>query len=1289
MIRSKNRFIIVAFLLLLLFLLIPDPLSAQAPGLNFRYLTTRDGLSSDDVRYIYQDKDGFMWFGCEGGLDRYDGKSFISFYDNVRDTAFNYMQPIQAICEDSYGGMWFGNDTNGLVLMNKKTEKFIRFRHNDADPLSIASNNVRKILEDSHRNLWIVSLDGGLNSFNRHDSTFERFQHDSTDKASIGSNYITTIAEDHSGNIWLTSLDGLLIRFDPEKRKFENISLKQGFPFFQGLFILSVLYIDVDDNIWFADGQSLFRYNHTDKSLKQFNLKNEEGVLTFSLVTSMIELEEDKFLVSTNRTGLFEFNSKTGKFLNYVHNPANPYGISSNRLSQIFKSRDDVVWIATNDNGINVYSKNALRFPQLINLVAPEYLEFSGHSTYCLIETPDGQILMGTENNGIFVYNPRNKSLQQFIPELSDYSIYDLYMDAQKNLWICTWFNGLYCYDWNKKRLKRINNPSVNSSSIIGNNAVRIIEDHSNRLWIGSMSEGVNMFDRTTKASVKFSFNPKDTNSLSSNLIYKIFEDSRRNIWIGTSYGLNLFNKRKNSFVRLPLANENGKNIYGAAIYDIYEDSEKRIWIASNHTLHLYDRKSGSLKCFSQKINGIYVSVQKILEDKNHHLWLGTSKGISSFDPETGSFKNFGKSDGIHYLTNNPTAGLLSREGYLYFGTSKGVTIFNPKTITDDTIVPPVFITGLRVNDLQISPQLKNPFTSQSIIYTDVIKLNYKQSTLSITFASLNFNNPETNQYKYQLVGFDKDWVNAENSNTAYYANLSPGRYVFKIIASNGHGLWNTTGKQMVIIIRPPAWGTIWFKILAVLVISSIILFIYFSRIHGLQHQKVMLEGIVNQRTKDLNNANKSLTEQHEELIQQHEEISSQNELLTRMSDEILAQNAELEQHRFNLEKLVEERTKELEIAKHKAEESDQLKSAFLANMSHEIRTPMNAIVGFANLLKEGNLMEAEKIEFIDVINANSEILLVLIDDILDLSLIEADQLTIRKEVIALNEILDYLYSSYSLMNRKKKLDIKLNNELHDNNLKIYSDRIRIKQILSNLLNNAYKFTEKGTIELGLKKKDENLIFYVKDTGIGIDKNDVDKVFERFRKSDVKNSALYRGTGLGLAISKALTRLLGGHLDVESTLGQGSTFYFILSDSVISYEETAIVPTTAQIDVQNWNDKNILIVEDERANYLYVMKMLGKMDVNIHWAENGAEAVKLASSEIHFHLILMDIKMPVMDGFEATKIIKSIIPKQVIIALTAYARPEDRTHFMKAGFDDYLSKPIKPNDFMEVIKRYI
>ncbi|MBN2350203.1 MAG: response regulator [Bacteroidales bacterium] len=372
-----------------------------------------------------------------------------------------------------------------------------------------------------------------------------------------------------------------------------------------------------------------------------------------------------------------------------------------------------------------------------------------------------------------------------------------------------------------------------------------------------------------------------------------------------------------------------------------------------------------------------------------------------------------------------------------------------------------------------------------------------------------------------------------------------------------------------------------------------------------------------------------------------------------------------------------------------KAEESDRLKSAFLSNISHEIRTPMNAIIGFASLIEDPETTEEEKAELISLVNSNAESLLILIEDILDLSLIESKQLILKPENFNLNQLLDNLYSTYYLNKKKGELELLLNNPLREQNLQLYSDQYRIRQVLSNLLNNAYKFTPQGTVEFGVKLENNHLNFYVKDTGIGISENESEVIFNVFRKSSFQTKRVFRGTGMGLAISKKLSEILGGRLSLKSVEGQGSVFYLSLPLEKVKINE--LIPQQKDIKAAgvNFENRNILIVEDEEVNYLFLKKALKNTKAHVEWARDGQNAIDLVSSKENFDLILMDIKMPVMDGFEATKIIKSKYPSQKIIAQTAYARPEDEQMINSAGFDDYLPKPIRPYYLYNMLKKYL
>ena len=447
------------------------------------------------------------------------------------------------------------------------------------------------------------------------------------------------------------------------------------------------------------------------------------------------------------------------------------------------------------------------------------------------------------------------------------------------------------------------------------------------------------------------------------------------------------------------------------------------------------------------------------------------------------------------------------------------------------------------------------------------------------------------------------------------------------------------------------------------------------------------------------------ISDQEDEIIQQKQELNKQINFTDEQDEVIYNQTIKLEKHRHQLEKIVDLRTRELKEAKNKAEESDRLKTAFLENMSHEVRTPMNAIMGFASLLSLTDISEKDREKYINRINNNSRILLRLIDDILDMSKIQANQMVIIKKKFSVDQLLQDIYSEIATEHKEleiKNIKLEFIKNINDKDYIVYSDPIRFRQIFINLLRNSTKYTEKGYIRFGYiplydsdyDSEPSTLQFYVEDTGIGIPSEKSNFIFEWFNKIEDDPSKLYRGAGLGLYISKELLHMMGGKIWFNSKLNEGSTFYFTLpyfDTTEVKPPKTRKKSTGKQTTKKtyDWRKKTILIVEDEENNILFLNEIIKRTGASVLEAREGNQAVKFVEENPAISVVLMDLMMPEMDGYSATRKIKSIRPNLPVIAQTAYSNAREKKKSLEAGCDGYISKPYNRPELLDLINTFI
>ncbi len=918
----------------------------------------------------------------------------------------------------------------------------------------------------------------------------------------------------------------------------------------------------------------------------------------------------------------------------------------------LYKSKDNVFWIGSYNGGVNVLNDKDKFYKQKYLLNNEQRLNCCNY-TMAFCEDSNNNVWVGYDGQGIDIFDSKlsfKKHLSKKI--LNGNVVLTLYADNSGDIWVGHYLKGITHY--NKKIFTGIenNNNELNTNYI--NTVSSIFQINKDEYFIGTINAGLTVYKKKNKTFTDIEL--PDYHNIDYRVL-DFYKDKENNIWIGTH--ICLFKYKDNNIIPYFYYLNDTVKQYKYKINAIIE-SDNILWFATEHGLKIYDKINDNIIQYADTLGLVNYRIKSVLSDNNYNLWLGTTDGLLKFSYKTNTLRKYEISDGLSDNSFNRNAALLTKNGKMIFGTPNGFTVFIPDSVKDNIYKPPVFITNFKIANNPICVNDCNNILEKNICFTDTITLTWEQAkNISFEFIVLNYIYSEKSRCKYMLTGVDKNWTLSEQGDEAKYTNIKPGIYTFKVKGSNNDNIWNEKETSIVINVTPPFWKTVWFRIIEVLFVILVLVLIIQLRNRRLKKENEFLEQKVLERTQQIN-------EQKEELIQQNEII---------------------ETHKKELEHLVDKRTAELKKAKEKAEESDRLKSAFLANMSHEIRTPLNAIIGFSSLLSGDDFEIDDKKRFYKIINENTEFLLRLIDDILDLSIIEANQLIINKTVFQINELMDNLYSNFALTNKNKEVEIKLNNTVHSQYLNVYTDRLRLRQILINLMQNAIKFTEKGFIELGLFSENNNLIFYVKDTGTGISEKNQKLIFDRFRKLNKDGSV--RGIGLGLAISKRLADIFGGNITLESELGKGSTFYLIINkEKIITNQNISIKEPDKNIEFK-WVNKKILIAEDEPANSLFLEKLLKKSNPEVDVVKNGLEAVEKIKAGEKYDIIFMDIKMPVMDGFEALKEIKKINPKQIVIAQTAFARIEDEYEIYNAGFDQYIAKPINIDKLISILNNLL
>ncbi len=1245
-------------------------------NIRFNRITYEDGLSQNSVYALIQDRDGFIWMGTSEGLNVYDGYSFKVYKPNLFDSTSISDTWITALYEDSQGLIWVGTFGAGIDCFDKKTEKFTRYKNIPGNGNSLCNNVVYSFAEDKNNLLWI-GTDEGISIFNRENQSFIHYRHLDDDPNSLSYNAINQIYIDRSQRVWVCTDGGGLDLFDDKTQNFIHYQPQPGNRnTISGNSIWQITEDPVNQDIfWIATFSGLEKFDFKNSQFTHFNEKTTPVSIPDNRLRTIFADTKGRIWMGTQDKGLCYFDTKTKKTIHFINNPNDKRSLSNNQILCMMQDKSQLLWIGTRGGGADIVLESSFDHYYAIN---NDNNSLVSNVVWSVFENGN-ELWIGT-NNGLTRLNLITKEYRHFQKNqnntsINDYNVYALFLDRDGDLWIGTSEGGLNFLPRNSDKFKYFMHNPDNANSLPHNYVRCITQDKNGLIWIGTRGGGICSFDKTTGTFTRYRNIADNLNSLSHNRVNALLVDFDNHLWIGTSGGgLNKFdivNKQFTHYNNNPYDTTSLSDIY---VLSLFQSHDSTIWVGTyNGGLNALNIKQGKFSHYTQDDGLPNNVVYGILEDKNQDLWISTNRGLCRFNPHKKQFKTFDMSDGIQGFEFNTGSMHYGKSGTMYFGGTEGLNAFKPEEIKGQTFIPPVCITGFKIFDQPVVFG-KNNLLKKPLIFTDTIHLDYHQSIFSISFSSLHFLSPGKNQYSFILENFENQWNRVGNIHFARYSNVPPGAYIFKVKGTNNDGIWNENPTQIVILIHPPYWKTLWFRILMIIIFLLAIYVIIIIREQNLRRSKRNLIEKVRERTHEIN--------------QQKEEIASQAEELAR-------QNIELEKHRSNLEQLVKERTAELEIAKDRAEESDRLKSAFLANMSHEVRTPMNAIIGFSSLLIDEEVTDDEKKEYIRRIIQNGSSLMNLIDDIVNISIIESGQLKIFKQNTNINQVIQELIQHFIFkIQNSKNQQVEIRHTIHDINkpLMLYTDGSRLKQILTNLIDNAVKYTEQGTVTVGYEEinsgSEPSINFFVRDTGIGMTEKQKSKLFERFSKADDSKEKLYRGAGLGLSVCKNLVELLGGKIHADSELNAGSTFYFSLP-YITSQDDMNAREQKPTEERQNLlKGKTILIAEDEEGNFRLLEAIFSKTHSHILHASNGLEAVNMVKNN-HVDLILMDVKMPVMNGLEATKIIKSMGMNIPVIAQTAFAFESDEIITYHSGCDAYISKPIHQSKLIELVTQFI
>jgi signal transduction histidine kinase/ligand-binding sensor domain-containing protein len=1085
-------------------------ISGQERDINFSYLTTNDGLSTNRVRTVYRDSKGYLWIGTEAGLDKYDSYQIKTYRYNENQPGSISNNDIWCILEDSKKNIWIAT-SNGLNLYNAEKDSFTIFKSNPEDSSSIDNNRVNGIMEDSRGNIWVTTYGNCLNRWIPSKKAFVRYR--------IPSNFgYNKIQEDSKGNIWIVSRNPGIKKFNPKTGKLTFYNYTE----IPAENSIKNLYIDKNDKIWIASrGNGFFNFDPNSGKFTHIDI-NRKGKDSYGDIIAGIVEEDDRYLwlpLDKGGINVYDKVTKTFSYLNYSDSKTG--ALNNEGVWGIYKDNENIIWVCTTGGGINYYNPKKNKF-KLFKHEANNPNSLSFNVVNCLYEDSEGLIWIGTDGGGVNIFDPKNQNFKHLFHDpsnkntLSYNTIRCITQDKNGDMWIGTWAMGFNRIDKKTGKIYRYMPKTGNATAL---SIWHMTIDHNGLIWMGVLDNGVYLFDKDKGWVDNYHVNDADPKSLSNSKIWYLFEDSRKIMWICTNDGLNKYDSIHKNFTVY-------NHLPSKVIKAITEDKSKNLWVATEKGICQINPNGKILQAYDES-NGLSNNqVQGIVCDNDGNIWISTLNGICKFDPHTKKFRHFTQNEGLQDKAFFQQSFMKTRKGEIYFGGFKGFNSFKPETIQDNSVVPPVYISGFQIFNKPVPFGVPGSPLSKPINITREITLSYKHSVFSFSFIAINYTYPEKNSYAYKMEGFDSDWNYTDASRrTATYTNLDPGEYVFRVKASNNDGIWNNNDVSLKINILPPWWQTSWFIVLSVIACISAAVAYYLYKINFYKRQKQLLEYEVSQRTKELKDAN-------EELITQTEIVKHTNLQLEERQQYIEEQAEKLAENNQELIKL------------------NATKDKFFSIIGHDLRNPFNTVIGFTEILiQKYPILPHEKIEkYLHFIYTSSVSGNELLTNLLMWSRSQTGELKFNPEQQDIAYIIDQTAKLLDGNAQTKNITIE---QVVKENLNCWFDENMMKTVIRNLVSNAIKFTgDNGKIIIKAEIANDIVTVSVEDNGIGIPEDIRRNLFNHDIHITTKGTSNESGTGLGLILCKEYVEKHSGKIWVESEVGKGSKFIFTFPASM-------------------------------------------------------------------------------------------------------------------------------------------